>query len=174
MLACHRLHVAHEAVSFRAAIACGARGDDVFRGLQMREQHRHLALAGVLPSGGQAAERLTDVGEQWKVEGSALTSFAMKRGDDSRRDRAAKAKGIAYGDHPIADARRGAVPEFDERQATGIDLQNREIGCDITTDQLRLIFLTIGQEIGRASCRERGCQSWEISVVACPIKKKNK
>src|SRR3546814_6324595 len=70
----------------------------------------------------------------------------MKRGDDSRRDRAAKAKGIAYGDHPIADARRGAVPEFDERQATGIDLQNREIGCDITTDQLRLIFLTIGQD----------------------------
>src|SRR3546814_5039653 len=55
-------------------------------------------------------------------------------------------KGIAYGDHPIADARRGAVPEFDERQATGIDLQNREIGCDITTDQLRLIFLTIGQD----------------------------
>src|SRR3546814_9001923 len=70
----------------------------------------------------------------------------MKRGDDSRRDRAAKAKGIAYGDHPIADARRGAVPEFDERQATGIDLQNREIRCDITTDQLRLIFLTIGQD----------------------------
>src|SRR3546814_12248186 len=25
-------------------------------------------------------------------------------------------------------------------------LQNREIGCDITTDQLRLIFLTIGQD----------------------------
>src|SRR3546814_4956492 len=42
--------------------------------------------------------------------------------------------------------RSGAVPEFDERQATGIDLQNREIGCDITTDQLRLIFLTIGQD----------------------------
>src|SRR3546814_3275125 len=80
------------------------------------------------------------------VIGAALTSVAMKRGDDSRRDRAAKAKGIAYGDHPIADARRGAVPDFDERQATGIDLQNREIGCDITTDQLRLIVLTIRTE----------------------------
>src|SRR3546814_15964739 len=80
------------------------------------------------------------------VIGAALTSVAMKRGDDSRRDRAAKAKGIAYGDPPIADARRGAVPEFDDRQATGIDLQNREIGCDITTDQPRHIFLTIGQE----------------------------
>src|SRR3546814_11430972 len=78
------------------------------------------------------------------VIAAALTSVAMKRGYDSRRDRAAKAKGIAYGDHPIADARRGAVPEFDERQATGIDLQNREIGCDIT-------------KIGRASGRERVC-----------------
>src|SRR3546814_12772467 len=69
------------------------------------------------------------IGLNVAVIGAALTSVAMKRGDDSRRDRAAKAKGIAYGDHPIADARRGAVPEFDERQATGIDLQNREIGC---------------------------------------------
>src|SRR3546814_3156588 len=42
--------------------------------------------------------------------------------------------------------RSGAVPEFDERQSTGIVLLNREIGCDITTDQLRLIFLTIGQD----------------------------
>src|SRR3546814_20128520 len=84
------------------------------------------------------------------VIGAALTSVAMKRGDDSRRDRAAKAKGIAYGDHPIADARRGAVPEFDERQATGIDIQTREIGCDITTNQLSRISLTIGQDASDA------------------------
>src|SRR3546814_12056897 len=29
-------------------------------------------------------------------------------------------------------------------------------------------------EIGRASCRERGCQSVELSVVAAYLKKKNK
>src|SRR3546814_20177966 len=32
----------------------------------------------------------------------------------------------------------------------------------------------IRQEIGRASCRERGCQYVEISVGAVPLKKKNK
>src|SRR3546814_16172021 len=96
------------------------------------------------------------IGLNVAVIGAALTSVAMKRGDDSRRDRAAKAKGIAYGDHPIADARRGAVPGFDERQATGIDLQNREIGCDITTAQLRLLFLTIGTNDSEAVTHARG------------------
>src|SRR3546814_13116491 len=34
------------------------------------------------------------------------------------------------------------------------------------------IALTVAEEIGRASCRERGCQYVSIAVVAGPLKKK--
>src|SRR3546814_11824064 len=131
MLACHRLQVAHEAVAFRAAIAFEARGDDVFRGLQMREQHRHLALAGVLPSGGQAAERLTDVGEQWKVEGSALTLHVVRQPIERVETGAAVAGGAAdrseerrVGQECVSTCRSRWWPNHEKKKQTANSTRN--------------------------------------------------
>src|SRR3546814_16762527 len=48
----------------------------------------------------------------------------------------------------------------------GTDLPRRCCPSDFTRDGAR-------REIGRASCRERGCQYVEISVVGGSLKKKN-
>src|SRR3546814_16881972 len=74
----------------------------------MREQHRHLALAGVLPSGGQAAERLTDVGEQWKVEGSALTLHVVRQPIERVETGAAVAGGAADAGEDLVHLAAGA------------------------------------------------------------------
>ncbi len=70
----------------------------------------------------------------------------MDGGDDACGDGARQGKGVADGDHPIADPRFGAVAELDERQRLlRLDLQHRYIGRRVTADQLGRIFLAIGK-----------------------------
>src|SRR3546814_18119593 len=56
------------------------------------------------------------------------------------------------------------------RRARPADVERGDFGMKITLDWLKDHL----DKIGRASCRERVCQSVWISVVAVPFKKKKK
>src|SRR3546814_14239200 len=116
----------------------------------MREQHRHLALAGVLPSGGQAAERLTDVGEQWKVEGSALTLHVVRQPIERVETGAAVAGGAADAGEDLvhlADGAGGPVGDVDILQPIP-----RSLGA-FQRSELEIAVLDLG---GRSEERRAG------------------
>src|SRR5207253_8253653 len=52
--------------------------------------------------------------------------------------------GIADRDHPVADARLGAVAPLDERQFLAVDLEERQIRSFVATDDSRGIFMAVG------------------------------
>ena len=73
----------------------------------------------------------------------------MQRGNNPRRHRARKRKGIADRHDPVAHARLAAVAKLDEGQGLlRLDLQHRQIGRRIAPDQLGGIFFLVGHGHG--------------------------
>src|SRR3546814_3304156 len=78
-----------------------------------------------------------------------------------------------------ADHRNRQAVEFGAQLVVGHGVLDRSLGVVDLRHVTGAVFHFYGQparhaEIGRASCRERGCQYVEISVDAASLKKKNK
>src|SRR3546814_18229533 len=82
-------------------------------------------------------------------------------------------KGLEFPETPEIPAKfpKGWAPDI-QAFRSGLDFST----VDLTTDEKAKLYewylRTIGEKIGRASCRERVCQYVEITVVAVSLKKK--
>ncbi len=82
------------------------------------------------------------------VVGTRL-DVAVAGRDDARGDRAAKPKGVADGDHPIAHAHRFAVAEFHRLEwLVRLHPKHRDIDLFILANHFGLQFLAIGENDG--------------------------
>ena len=93
----------------------------------------------------------------------------MERRDDPGSDRPAQAIGIADRQHPVADPGAGRIAPIDVGQVLTFDLQQREIGGDISADDAGGIFLAVAEDDGDAVDRARAALALDEMVVGDDI-----
>ena len=146
-IAALRALAAHQRIDHRTG-ELGRDGEaDPDRGASRRDQRRidadHIAVE-VEHRSARIAHVDGRVGLDVAVVGADAGDPAVERGNDPGGDGATQAIRVADGQDPVADPGAGAVAPADIGQVAALDLEHREVGSGIATDDARRIFAPVG------------------------------